>query len=311
MNASNTRSYLIEFGLIGLLAFGGILLALLLPYDKQYGYNQMLANCNERNNWIYSRIFENKTPVDWLILGSSRSFCGVNDSLLEEKIREKSPAPTRVTNLGFCRYGRNLQYAIFKDLLRKHHPRLVILEIGESESRFSHPDFPCIGEPADLLRVAHGGYLTQLVQASQHRINFLFAQVAHSIPAYDSLDRNRQHRYPSHPGVADRSVLQEIQKRKKSPGVARAPGWTYHISQSWLRKLLDLAEVKQVVVCFLCLPSFGAISERPAELDYYLEYGAVLIPPDSILANTQNWMDENHLNDAGATALTEWLAGQL
>jgi hypothetical protein len=41
-----------------------------------------------------------------------------------------------------------------------------------------------------------------------------------------------------------------------------------------------------------------------------MKYGKTIIPPHYIFSNKDLWYDENHLNEAGAEKLTEWLSLQ-
>ena len=166
MHQKPFRAYIKEVALTCGFAMLGLAVVLILPYNKQFGYNRMLESCS-RGDWLYQRIFKNEIPVDIAFIGSSRTICAVNDSLLESYLG------VHVANLAFCRYGRSLHYSLFKDLLRKKTPEMVVLEIRAEESRFGHPDFAHIADMEDLLLpVSYKNWLMQLVEGVQDRIAF-------------------------------------------------------------------------------------------------------------------------------------------
>jgi hypothetical protein len=45
--------------------------------------------------------------------------------------------------------------------------------------------------------------------------------------------------------------------------------------------------------------------------DYYHALGKLIVLPDSILTDTQNWKDATHFNDSGAAKVSEFVAHQL
>jgi len=62
---------------------------------------------------------------------------------------------------------------------------------------------------------------------------------------------------------------------------------------------------------FLYLPGYGTQANRPQELHFYENLGSVLLPPDSIFVNPENFFDPDHLNQKGARMLSKWLSQQI
>lgn len=301
------QKFLIEAALACSLAMSGLMLVLLLPYDKQFGYSRMLESCG-RGDWLYNRIFENKTPIDIAFIGSSRTICGVNDSLLESCLN------VYVANLGFCRYGRSLHYALFKDLLRKKSPKTLVLEVHEEESRSGHPDFSHIADMEDLLLpVSFKNWLMQLVDGVQDRVGYHAKKMLGDLPAYDAAGNSMPYHFVAHPGKANAAALAKVKNRKtqKAGKIRLEPPWSRRISKKYLWEIVALAMHHQVEVKFLYLPSYGALETQPAELEFYKKYGEVLLPPAPFSQSPEYRVDEDHLNDEGAMLLTEWLAGNL
>lgn len=300
---NQSRLRLTELALIFLLTLAGIWLMAYLPFSKQYAYNQMLESCG-RGNWTYCRIFENKTPVDIAFIGSSRTICGIQDSLLETLLSGQ----VHTANLAFCRYGRPLHYVIFKDLLHHHHPSVLVLEVTEKESRFSHPDFPYIAESEDLVFPFHRqGYFRQLIIGTQSRLEFSLKKWLGQLPEFQKDPKN--HLYDPHPRQGDPAVLAaKLNNPPKPDGLEKH--WVYHTSKWYLKKMAELAKTEGVTLKFLFLPSYGGHGGRPSEEIFYRRFGEVLTPPDSIFQKPEYWVDGDHLNDNGAALLTCWLAGQ-
>ena len=99
------------------------------PISKERMYKRLQNDCYGYAGWIYDRIYTNPNPVDIAFVGSSHTINGVDDKLINSKIQGK-----QVTNFGYCRPGRNLDYLMVRDLIEKKHPELIILEMREYDA---------------------------------------------------------------------------------------------------------------------------------------------------------------------------------
>ncbi len=94
------------------------------------------GDCSSRSLFMYSAIYQNKTEKDVVLFGSSKTMCGINDSLLNQIGKE------RILNLGYCRFGRNLDMFFIKEYCKTHHPKKIVLEVRQIESGETHPLTP-------------------------------------------------------------------------------------------------------------------------------------------------------------------------
>ena len=80
-----------------------IVLLLFIPINVRKQYEGLSGDCANHAIWIYDRIVKNETPIDIAFIGSSHTMHAVNDKSLTENSHGKN-----ITNLGYCRFGRNL-----------------------------------------------------------------------------------------------------------------------------------------------------------------------------------------------------------
>ena len=298
--------------LVFILFWALVLLMFLLPYDKQYGYSQMLESCG-KSEWLYNRIFINETPIDIALIGSSRTLCGLRDSLLEKRLTEKHHLKTNVANLAFCRYGRPLHFVILKDLFENQHPVVLVLEVRETESRFSHPDFAFIAASKDLLPpVLHESYFKQVLRGARARTDFYLKRMVGLLPLPDTSGITNNYFYFESSGKADTLLLNKTKQTNKIKGKKNIGfDWQYSFSKKYLKNIFMLATKNNVKIYFLYLPSYASQFDLPHEHDFYSQYGELLIPPNRILENSDFWADEVHLNQDGAIELTDWLSQKI
>ena len=78
--------------------------------------------------------------------------------------------------------------------------------------------------------------------------------------------------------------------------------------RAYIRKIGELCREHDVKLVFIYLPEYASGLWQPLESSTYNKYGKILIPPKEIFESTFFWGDENHLNQAGAKALSAWIA---
>jgi hypothetical protein len=278
-----------------------------LPVAKEFGYHQMFPSCNEKGPWLYHRIISSKTPIDIAFIGSSHTMLGIQDSTLQEKMDHQY----NVTNLGFCRYGRSLHYKLTRELLVHKTPKLIVYEVREVENRISHPDFFTIADAKDILvpvTLCNTSYFKDLLKAIGLRFKYLkYGDIAPGEPIEHS---DFSHEKSSN--RADPDFLQRKSNRKrKKYGRFRASTMEHRISSLYSKKYLGImaknVETEGGSIAFIYLPSYGNQLPEPIDAEFYKGLGELFIPPASILENTENWSDDGHLNNTGATAITTWL----
>lgn len=288
-------------------SFVAILLLIMpffLPFDKQHGYNKLLETC-EKGNWLYQRIFENEKNIDIAFIGTSRTMCGIHDSLIDAQLEN-----VNVSNLGFCRPGRSLHYAILKDCFKKHQPKLVVLEVREDEDRFTHKDFPYIAESRDVLFPPlwiNQRYAESVWEAFKVRFEYTRNQVLQKEILYSSNFPDPDHHFKSNTPTADINTLKDrIEKLKKKKWNEK-----FHeeinnqLALNYLEKIIRLCEENKTKVIFLYYPSYGheKLKDFPHQA-YYSSIAPLIIPEQSILDDPTNWADYEHMNEKGAKELS-------
>ncbi|MEO0473842.1 MAG: hypothetical protein AAF206_29810 [Bacteroidota bacterium] len=291
--------------------FLGAIMLFILPYDPAFGYTAIDGHCRN-GNWMYQRIFQSEVAIDVALIGSSQTMCGVNDSLLDVLLPNM-----RVANLGYCRRGRSLHYAIIEQLMAHKQPSWIILEINPEEDRFSHINFPYIANSEDVLTAPlNQRYMQDIWTALQQR--FLFWR--------KKLNGKWQEKHQT--AIANHSYLPAGPAAVLDPSRVKGDGrllqkpldgfgqteydFSMRLPLYYLQKIADLCRERDIKLGFLYLPSRHHHPEQlPLEQQKYAEWGKVLIPPQEIIQAENSWMDPHHFNDIGSDKLSRWLAKEL
>lgn len=288
------------------------LTVILIPIGKKYRYQSLENDCMNQASWIYDRIFNNETPVDIAFLGSSHTINGINDMLIDSML---SAEETNVVNLGYCRLGRNLDYVLLKDLLKQKRPRIILTEVRGDEDWFSHPMFPYLADGLDVFlptvfynRDLFADYYIAFTFKLQLFQDILFNRIR---PA--AINKNL-YGFATPGDTASNEVLikameRNAQPRKKTGKVMRIINMSF--SRSYLKKVADLCRKNQIDLYFIYLPHYAPLYKQPLEYETYQKYGKIIYLSDSILNDPNNWYDDEHLNQTGASKLGGWLAREL
>ena len=288
-----------------------IVLLFSLPYPKSFAYQTTKDDCYNHGLWIYQRLYQNPKPVDIAFIGSSRIIHAVQDSLLEKMWADTLHHPFHVLNLGYCRPGRNMDYFFLKEIIETKHPKTVILEVRELEDRISHPMFPYLADAEDIYvspTVWNRKYLSDCFAALIARRDYWMSRVIRETPTQVSIP-NTDFGYPETNLTTDSVVLKDryIQIRNRHP-TELAVALAEQFPLAWLNRIKRLGQEHGVKIYFLYLHGYGTIEKFPAHPEWYSN---LLIPPDSIFINQNNWMDPDHLNNNGAKQMAKFLRDAL
>src|ERR1035437_9615834 len=116
------------------------------PYFEEFAWHYIQNDCYNHGAWIYDRINHNQTPIDIAFIGSSHTIHAFQDKTIEQKLG----TGYHVSSMGYCRYGRNLQYTLLRMLLEHKNPKYVVIEVHEDEEKNSHDIFPYLAKTNDL-----------------------------------------------------------------------------------------------------------------------------------------------------------------
>lgn len=297
--------------LFSLIPLGICIAILCTELRREFAWTGIPGDCENRGSWIYQRLFTDSTPVDIAFLGSSRTINGIQDTLLSRLLSASNQKQTNVVNLGYCRFGTDMQYVIAKDLLEEKKVKIIVIEITEGMNSSSHPVFPYYAQtseivsPASLLNQAvpsnyYNAFLARLTQSRET----IFNVPDTTLPLFPSYG------YRGYPDNADPSSLKEPEIAVKSEAnpIKR---FEKKYPEAWIARLVELCAENNVKVFFLYLPAYDDQPEPTEGLVFYRSLAPVLIPPNTSFRNKTLWRDHDHFNDRGAEILSRWLAGEL
>lgn len=292
-------------------------------YDKEYAYRQVQKDCRS-GDWMYRRMFESDLPVDVAFIGTSKTMCDVNDSLLQRKLFQEKGIHTNIANLGVCRVGENLHYLIARDLFEQKQPKIVIVEVSTHIATNSHFHFPMVAGASDVLfpTVIYNDDLFHDINGfAWNRLIYHRERILGIERSYEDILHNPQHSFMqvANDVIADSSEMARIKKKRSEKLLSESPigipGLVNSLStnypKQYLRRIHELCQANDAQLYFLYLPVYGVPGDRPREADFYEEMAPILSPPDSIFRNPKLHFDVSHLNQRGATVFSDWLVDQL
>jgi hypothetical protein len=295
----------------GLLALPVVLL-FALPYSTEFARHFIKDDCYNHGAWIFDRLTKNETPIDIAFIGSSHTIHSFQEKKMETLLENRF----HLANLGYCRFGRNLEYLFIKELVASKRPQLVVIEVHEDEPKNSHDIFPYLADTKDLLispTFVNRDYFSDVFNGASARLEQFKAKYIFR-EKYPEPDLN-----PYGYGESDRIATEEEFLKNKQ-------GWSKWIKRrgsleieqiqlkypySYLLKTINLLKSRNIPFVFVYLPESGSNFQNPLRLDFYKQYGQVLTLPDSIVNSPTNWMDDMHFNDRGASQVSEWMAKKM
>lgn len=220
-----------------------------------------------------------------------------------------------VANLGYCRLGRNLSYSLLKATLETKQPKHLVLEVREDEDRYSHPIYPHISSSRDVVfpnLIFNRDYFVDLSNHFLYRLQLQQDLIYGNIVPTEV--NNASFGYVYLDGNASPESLETRKNRPVKPSVAlptHERDFHMQFPRRYLAKIKQLCSENNIQLHFLYMPSYASRVHTPKELATYETLGNVLLPPDSIFANTAHWYDLHHFNKPGARQLSNWLVDQL
>lgn len=307
------------------------------PHDSYVRWQMTTTEAFARLGWVYERAHFDPTPVDVALIGTSHTMNGI-DGLAVAKgmaaLGARTPdgrCPT-VTNFAVPMYGRNMHYAVAREVLSRR-PKLMVLEVLENETRKPHPLFYRVASSGDLLHapaLINTDYALdllrlpyrQLVAGLETLAPAEFGLKAKWSPAnYDgsTVDNTRvinvggQALTPPWTRIMPEGALRKesaaLMSRKDLHFLPEAMArYEYAVPDRYVPGILDMARKANTPVLLLYLPGFG----RPAApYDMRLYDGVQMVEMNDILAKTGIWHDPDHLNAQGAALASARLASLL
>lgn len=290
-----------------------IVLLFAVPLNKQFAYHFIRNDCSNRGSWIHDRVFVNPAPINIAFIGSSHTKSAIKETVLEESLH-KGGLTLQAANLGYCRFGRNMDYAIVKDLFKHKKPKILVVEFRVEEERLSHLDYPYIADAGDVLApvmLFNQDYFKDVYEAGLVRLQYFKQRLLHTLPRMD-ID-TALHSFTVSNDVVDPGTLRAVKAEKATHHYVPTELENFvnnRYPQQYIKKIKHLADANGCKLYWVFLPSYGDVVPRGL-FDYYQQYGTVLLPPAYIFSNLHNWHDDSHLNNFGAIEFSNWMAGEL
>jgi hypothetical protein len=311
--------------LILAIAFLSAVVAALLP-DNPYQRWQLLDGTIEKNvRWIYERTNFDPTPIDVVVLGPSRSSADV-DSLELEAALTRMGTPAHVVNFALPVAGRDVNYAIARELFKTKSPKVLVLGVIEKPSRFGHPAYKYIApswlvaDPGYFLNL---NYLSNLIYLPYRQMQLFLADLWPSLmgltktfdPATyrgSNVDTTGAQFFPTRAGSvpAEHDELMrgvhKLEQGMRPPILPASLGDVeFGDERHYIREIAELARAKGTRIVCLNLPYYTG-PETIQEEPFYRQFGDVINA--SFLASHAEWYaDYGHLTAHGASVLSDWL----
>ena len=295
----------------------GVVFLFLIPVDKNFSYHFVKGECDNKASWIYHRIFEQKENIDIAFTGASQTSCAIVDEYLENKLSQLTGNEIKVTNLGYCRRGRDIQYVMLKDLFQQKKPKILVIEVAEDEPKKSHPVFPYLAETKDLWSsfvFLNQRYPINIWKGIVVRFEYLKYQLFPDKSLNGNQNTEKFGYLPSiqitEPEIIRKNETDWSNRLSKSKSeFVRNIELSY--SKHFIEKIAKLAWQNNCKVLFLYLPESGSKIKTPLLTDYYNTLGKLVVLPDLIVTNPSNWKDATHFNDSGALKVSEFIVSEI
>lgn len=319
------------------LAAAFLALVSLLPHDPYVRFQQLSRESvhYQRVKWIYERIHFDQRPIDIAFIGTSHTQSGVNSGIVETALAAQGDQ-RRVVNFAVPHLGRDLQFLVARELLEKRQIDTLVIEVQQVESRAPHPGFQRLATVADIADAPlfiNTGVVDNLARLPMRQLE-LFAKTVQPAwfdmqptfspdryegPHFDDTYRlhgTEKPRTEVHPRAHFDKQLHSIRadianKRATSRYANFGPlnNAMYRYNDTYLRKMVEMAERRSVKVVFLYLPFLGA-DPTPEHQAWLAQNGEVIVPR-AIIDDEKLWLNADHLNFYGANALSAWLGTTL
>jgi hypothetical protein len=303
---------------------------ILLPHDKYLRYQSLNDHQAPNSYWIYERIHNDPTPIDIAFIGTSRTGRAIYTQGLQEALAARG-VNVHAVNFHIVKAGRNMHYAIAKELLEHRKVKVLVLEMTELEDRKPHPDFIFLADSADVVLAPmfiNIRYFADLARLPGRQVDlFLNTQLQHTgwltpdfvPPPYQgpNLDENEylvtldgvRHSLSYSHTFAEMEAMRLQQEASVTPAVFPASlEWLeYRYPRYYIERIFELAARNGTKVVFLYLPRYGGPSVPPPYEHVYAGR-AGLINPWTAVQDFRIWGDDTHFNWAGSKLVTEAVA---
>jgi hypothetical protein len=308
------------------IAFLAAVVAALLPTDPYQRWQLLDGTIMKNVRWIYERTNFDPTPIDVVVLGPSRSAADVDSRELEAALAQMG-IHAHVVNFSLPETGRDVNYAVVRELFKTKSPKVLVLGVIEKPSRFGHPAFKyvapswLVADPGYFLNL---NYLSNLMYLPYRQMQLFLADLSPSLmgltktfdPATyrgSNIDTTGAQFFPDRSGSVPAQhdeLMRGVHKLEQGLRPPVLPASLRDVEfgdeRHYIREIAELARAKGTRIVFLSLPFYtgpDTIQEEP----FYRQFGDIINA--SFLASHAEWYaDYGHLTAHGAGVLTDWLA---
>ncbi|HKU63650.1 MAG TPA: hypothetical protein VJQ06_01205 [Rhizomicrobium sp.] len=323
------------FGIMLAAALAALIAACALPHDSYLRWRSISDQAVVKAAWIYERIHFDPSPIDVVFIGTSHSVFGIDSKNVEQACLTAKGRRCASVNFALQHLGRNLHWLVAREVIQARKPRLMFIEVQETEFRALHPAYAYLADSSDIVSaplLINTSYfpdlarlpLRQFTLFMQSRLPSLFGtRLEFSDSLYrgshwnDTYSEAGSFEHPiAHPTPRTRVISVAELKRQRAhfestdasslhlPRPLRS--LEYRANLLYLKDILTLARRRGVEVRFLYVPTYhGPMS--PSFGGFYKAFAPTWPMPQEITDNHIYWNDIAHLNHDGAIKFSRWL----
>ena len=280
---------------------------LLLPGRERMKYQGLKHDCANTGIWLHDRLDSNERPIDLAFLGSSRTINGIDDALVDSLLGPE----VSCVNFGYCRYGRNLTYHLAQKLILSRAPKTLVVEVREEESTQGHPIYPYLCSDQDVFwsyPLLHKRYFADIYTHFSYKIQLNQAHWYRSMG-------NGVLRWEDHGFAPSKGVIspEDAQVALEESGKEMTPSRVLELlfPKYYIEQLAQLCSAYDVELIFLYMGGFKSASEEPGQLEFYEQFGKVIVPGKDHRNLPGHFHDRDHYNEKGANKFSHWLGEKL
>lgn len=282
---------------------------LFIPIDKRFAYNFIEGECAGHGKWVHGRLYENPTPIDVALVGTSVGWGLFDDESLSEMLSEKKGKPINVVNLSFCRPGFNMRALMIEEIIKTKQPKRIVLELRWRPSRGGHHLFGFLASTKMLLNPAtrlYQPYYADYKKALIVRWEKI-RQSLYTTPDYVP-DKRSYGGSPDDVLVDQNEMKRVFEKVRNSDPLAEKETLqeTIHFYVYWknMEYIAQLCKDAGIELSFFYVNRFGNPITYPKYRDKIEQFAPIWYAPDSIFHKPEYYADVVHFNRQGTNAIT-------
>lgn len=304
---------------------------LALPQDPYIRYQSFKGTIFDRLAWVYERLVYDPTPIDVLVVGSSRTARGANMAELETALAARG-LDLHVANVSIPASGFDWRLSVIREALR-HHPeiKLVIWELVEVFPRDGHQAFGDLASAREIL--ASPWLVNRTLPENLAALPYRQIELALATWLPDAFGYHRGFDpagyagpTPDTPAPLSEAERRDLQGLDHAGTVAKDTAtrrgeitWPvlpkpldrleFGVSRHYVGDLAALSEQHGFDIAFLFLPFYDGYPDA-LEADWVSQRGAYW-SADFLMQDPANYVDAAHASRIGIEKITPWLADRI